>query len=286
MSSSTEEESMYAVVSWFPNYRSILNGIISEYDSQKETYAGGGYYDSDPSKYHFTIALLYLTQMKESQLLNIITCCKYIYYWLYNEAESGKLSVSNATELYLKLMEILDSVDLEYYKSKINIISYDIFENVKSIYELYDNLNGFKTDKTEPITNRCHYVETCFNSYMKYEEECSQNHSNALCNEMENFRSEYNKYMKEISACGQDKQMLPSFKSHNIAVIVLIPLFIILVIVFLLYYLYKFTPYGSYIYPLIRKKKHIWSNLDKEDEEFHKKHELFYANTNIRQYNL
>lgn len=33
--------------------------------------------------------------MKESQLLNIITCCKYIYYCLYNEVQNGKLSVSN-----------------------------------------------------------------------------------------------------------------------------------------------------------------------------------------------
>ncbi|SBS90663.1 PIR Superfamily Protein [Plasmodium ovale curtisi] len=183
-------------------------------------------------------------------------------------------------------MDILDSVDLEDYKSKINKISYDIFKNVKSIYELCDNSNSFKTDKTEPITNICHYGETCFNSYTKYEEEYSQNYSNALCNEMENFRSEYNNYMKEILACGQDKQMLPSFKSHNIAEIGLIPLFIILVIFFLLYYLYKFTPYGLYIYPLIRRKKYIWSNIGKEDEEFHKKHELFYANTNRRQYNL
>ncbi|KMZ83398.1 hypothetical protein PVBG_06040 [Plasmodium vivax Brazil I] len=103
---------------------------------------------------------------------------------------------------------------------------------------MYKNFYDFKKDKEESGKDKCSYADKCFRLYNKNIEVCKAGSDYDFCYELDNFRNEYNKYMKENIQCEDSLKILPSYRTYDTVVITTIPCVIIFVAC-LFFFLYK-----------------------------------------------
>ncbi|EDL42600.1 variable surface protein Vir15, truncated, putative, partial [Plasmodium vivax] len=211
--------------------------------------------------------------------------CKYFFYWLQVEVLKDETLGSKILMFYQEVLnEYEKTASNEEFPKYLNIINEHDIQNFIDIVDMYKNFYDFKKDKEESGKDKCSYADKCFRLYNKNIEVCKAGSDYDFCYELDNFRNEYNKYMKENIQCEDSLKILPSYRTYDTVVITTIPCVIIFVAC-LFFFLYKFSPLGSFFLNRIKKKKRISNNIDYEMQYLSPISKGNYNNKN-RQYNI
>ncbi|SBT55883.1 PIR Superfamily Protein [Plasmodium ovale wallikeri] len=257
---------MYNAVCEFSKLKDIFDSNIENgvYKSQCESILNcseSG--NSNPLLDICSKSLYYLYSLKQNRniSLNSREGCIYLSYRLYKDL----ISVGNHDYTTSKFHSKINVYDDTYDECDglIEDINQDVFQKYENLISLYVQLGKILIPSKGPD---CVVAKNCADSYNNYVKECYKNTDDAFCNELENVRTKYYETMITVTCPGVPKT-LPSTKPHNIAAIIITPLVILLIITFIIFILYKFTPYASWIDFLIRRKKRMWNNLDNETYE-------------------
>ncbi|SBT31162.1 PIR Superfamily Protein [Plasmodium ovale wallikeri] len=190
--------------------------------------------------------------------------CTYLYYWLYAEVLNKNQSIDIAIRLYEWLLTKYDDENgTETFKNHSNYLSRSMLENLIKLIKLYDHFNKFK-QVSESASRNCECARECVNWYTDYVNECHAGSDVDFCNELENFRELYNGHMITESDCHDVQKVLPSVKRIDFTLVILIPLVTVLIISFIFFIMYKFTPFGSLIFLRFKRKKKMRNNIDQE----------------------
>ncbi|GAW83942.1 variable surface protein [Plasmodium gonderi] len=166
--------------------------------------------------------------------------CLFLYYSLYNESiKHGKKS-SNIKQLHDKFIDIYNkihygnTIEKAYYKD----INNDVVNNLSVIYKVFSCINN--TEVSDISTDGKNF-----------------------CDAVEIIKNEYNLIILEKGS-ETSKQQISEYCQSNIKIPIIITILVLLIPSFLLFILYKFTPYGSYILSAIKWKRKVYNNTDKE----------------------
>ncbi|KMZ95069.1 hypothetical protein PVMG_05596 [Plasmodium vivax Mauritania I] len=171
---------------------------------------------------------------------NIEKRCMYLYYWLYYNFFQKEKLISETLLLYNRLIDDFNTYNATSPCPKyINGISRFIFDEAEKLIELYTNFNKLNEIHKLPEDAYCECAKNCANSYMDYIKECDKYINKDFCNELENFRIEYNEYMSSVNKCPNVNKNLPSYKKFNIQLITLIPCSLIMLTSVIFFILYK-----------------------------------------------
>ncbi|SBT52750.1 PIR Superfamily Protein [Plasmodium ovale wallikeri] len=197
----------------------------------------------------------------------IATGCRFLNYWLYSDDVLKDRNNFNAVAFY----ETLKSDDKHSYFFNIDVcggnmehISKDIIENIQKLIKLHEKFNKIDPKK-EQLNDECEEPLECANLYEEYMEEFCVDINNVFCVELENFKPKYDAYMENKKCNDNVPKTLKYIQRVNIAAAVALPFVIILVVPFITFILYKFTSFGPWLLPRIRKNNRILDNLNDEN---------------------
>ncbi|KMZ96418.1 hypothetical protein PVNG_05953 [Plasmodium vivax North Korean] len=176
----------------------------------------------------------YVTELKEGQTNNIYPFCIYMIYWIYREVLS-----KNAGKYIGLVKEFFGSVtNLEDCKIFVDEIDQDIYEKLKTLYDLYDDFFKFKSESLTNDSATCKNGTKCVDLYKKQVDYCKINYNDDFCAKLIDFKKEYEKHMETLTNCGNMPRYLPSIGS-NIATSVSIPVVAMSLISFISFISYK-----------------------------------------------
>ncbi|VUZ99732.1 PIR protein [Plasmodium vivax] len=209
----------------------------------------------------------------------------YLYLWLYDKELKNVAYKGNSIDIYMKLLNLcffnLHNNILTIYQSKVRTENFEILKNLYDLYYKFDKIehdNECKETKYE-----C--AKECVKLYKECIEICNQKYNVDYCNELENFRNEFNKYISSENQCKDKDLYIPSNIFASKSVILLIPLVSLLVLSTFFFILYKFTPFGPWFRDRSRRKKKFYNNIANEEPEI-----LHASRTNkmseIKPYNI
>ncbi|SBT73857.1 PIR protein [Plasmodium ovale] len=272
MSSGTRE-SIYSFVSSFHTYKDLFDKANQEVDTSGIYKCDASVNSEDCNNPSFVQVFIktaqYLTRLKETYSNSTFGGCKYLNYWIQNEALSNIENKYDTLNFYQKVMHMYDYlIDYDTCNGNIENIDEHIFGKVKNLYEVYDNFNKFRNTKEPEIGEKCAYATNCVTSYKECIRKCHESSDHNFCNEVEKFRWIYYEHMQSSNTCSGIPNELPSTRTYNLTVVVLVPGLIALVFPFLLFIFYKFTPLGFWLHRKIRRKKGMPDNLEHEDNQF------------------
>ncbi|KMZ83416.1 hypothetical protein PVBG_06102 [Plasmodium vivax Brazil I] len=176
----------------------------------------------------------YVTNIRKNPGNKLYPFCIYMNYWIYREVLSE--NVSNNSGL---VKEFFGSVtNLEDCKIFVDEIDQDIYEKLKTLYDLYDDFFKFKNESLTYGSATCNNGNICVTLYKAHVEECNKNYNNSFCMKLIDFKKEYEKHMETLTNCGNMPRYLPSIGS-NIATSVSIPVVAMSLISFISFISYK-----------------------------------------------
>ncbi|GAW84228.1 variable surface protein [Plasmodium gonderi] len=200
---------------------------------------------------------------ENSSLKNVAV--QYLYYWINQKKQTNGEHNTRINEFYEELISkakenIFNSPPLSNYL-EYNMVDLEIINDLYIIKTLIDNIIS---DSTNYNSNKEESAKECEERYKRLHNICTNKYKLDLCDELKNIRKELhdhniiNKYHISIP------DMLSYFERQNIVVTILIPIIITLLASFVLFYIHKFTPYGSNIQYSVKRVKNIFKNTDKE----------------------
>ncbi|SBT83174.1 PIR protein [Plasmodium ovale] len=289
--SSQTRESIYSFVSSFHTYKDLFdkaNEVVDNSGIYKCDASGNSEDCNNPSFVQVcTKTAQYITLLKETYPNNTFGGCKYLNYWIQNEALSNIENKNDTLIFYQKVMNIYGYlIDSDTCDGNIENIDENIFGNVKTLYEVYDNFNKFRNTEEKEIGEKCAYATKSVTLYKECIRKCHENSEHNFCNEVEKFKWIYYEHMKSGTTCSGIPNELPSTRTYNLTVVVLVPGLIALVLPFLLFIFYKFTPLGFSLRQKIRRKKGMWNNLEHESHQFLQSSKRINKNSDNGQYNI
>ncbi|CAI7721797.1 Plasmodium vivax Vir protein, putative [Plasmodium vivax] len=201
--------------------------------------------------------------------------CKYLNFCINSVVRSTK-SVKNSEYALIEAYKELFH-QLNICENDIEHIQNSIFEKIDDLYKIHYKFNRFIDAIIASKAYNCQDITDCVILYTKYGTVCNENSKDDFCNALESFQNNYIQKINYITKCEHAEIDLPSYqKSQKITYDVeleepvgdqevsdieskntntLIAISIILVIFSLLFILYKFTPFGSWLRPHIQRKK-------------------------------
>ncbi|SBT57158.1 PIR Superfamily Protein [Plasmodium ovale wallikeri] len=214
--------------------------------------------------------------------------CNFLNYWLNKKLREKVTDDSiNVKEFYEKIKEqdttvFSDHEELGHY---MHVIDLDIFENMKYLYDLYDNTRNilnmmrgqdYQDDlKTNEERKSCSdYTEDCSKKYMKAMDKCLNGNAD-FYNALKDFKISYNIAVEQepqnLNNCKSSQYFhLPNYdpvleKQRNIIAgkILSAPL----ILSFVIPLLYKYTPLGPFLRKKINIVKNRWINSDEYGNE-------------------
>ncbi|SBT55854.1 PIR Superfamily Protein [Plasmodium ovale wallikeri] len=227
--------------------------------------------------------------------LNVAQRCIYLNYCIngiFRETKNEKISESQFITAYKDLLSQFNgcSNNIEYIKN-------DVFTKVQDLYNIY-SLHNKLMNMDSSTQNDCKGYNELVETYMKYKIPCEGKTDNDFCNALEIFKIYYGLYAGTILGKCKDTDIdidLPSFQSFHVHdsaesevdlngdfsghldnsayrllyTTIFFPFSVILVIFSILFILYKFTPFGSWLRLRIKNEKRIWKKF------YEKKQQLF-----------
>ncbi|SBT58677.1 PIR Superfamily Protein [Plasmodium ovale wallikeri] len=228
----------------------------------------------------------FLNLLKEESESYKIEGSKYLFYWLHNDVLNGKLAIGNTLILYKELYRRYNDEDkLNILNIYINQMNDNTSDKLVKLIGIYDILKNFDNSYKETLKKKeC----TCYSidSFSRYVDECRKVYDNDFCDELKNFRNQYNFFIQNIIQCRGDQYLLPPVDNFDIVSTILVSLFLILSTSLILPLLYKFTPFGPWISQKIRKKKNIWDNINQENNILSNSYEMKTYNSNKKNYSI
>ncbi|SBT55393.1 PIR Superfamily Protein [Plasmodium ovale wallikeri] len=210
--------------------------------------------------------------------------CNFLNYWLNGKlSDNVKHGAINVKHFYEKMK----NKDVGFFSKHCNLdkqfynIDTEILENMKLLYELYDNavkvINIIKdpTYKYDEHKSCNDYIEECDKKYKKAMDRCLNSNVDYY-NALKIFKDSY-QFLTETSTdksntCEYSKfNNFPKYdpvlerKQRNIMVgkILSAPL----ILSFVIPLLYKYTPFGPFFRGKIKMIKNRWINSDKNESE-------------------
>ncbi|KMZ77222.1 hypothetical protein PVIIG_05881 [Plasmodium vivax India VII] len=160
--------------------------------------------------------------------------CKYIGFWFYDMLNSNRQS--NYSTLLAKFFtEIISLNPCKSYQ--INLTA-DIYQELKNIYNIYDDFNKFKEQSTNGSDKTCTIGRTCVTIYEENVDSCINNYKNGFCWNLINFKYEYDNHKTKVKSCWNDMKYLKPIKT-DLAAIISLSFVLMALISFILLYLYK-----------------------------------------------
>ncbi|VUZ99317.1 PIR protein [Plasmodium vivax] len=161
--------------------------------------------------------------------------CKFMNYLINSDETYNKINgidISDLMEAYEKL-----SIYRNMCYTDINLIKQEILEDLKELYNLYENYNNIKIvsdDRSQE--GNCEKASKCVQYYNKYINNCRITRSREFCNELANFQGKYNHLMQSVNNCGDTKKYLEPIETNYISPIITTTVITLI-----------FTPLGSCI---------------------------------------
>ncbi|SBS93685.1 PIR Superfamily Protein [Plasmodium ovale curtisi] len=202
------------------------------------------------------------------------------------EQDPPTISIGSTLILYKELYTRYNDEEklniLNMYINQMNENTSDKLVKLIGIYDILKNFdNAYKsTQKKKECT--CYSID----SFSSYADECRKVYDNDFCDELKNFRNQYNFFIQNIIQSRGDQYLLPPVDNFDIVGTILVSLFLILVTSLILPLLYKFTSFGPWISQKIGKKKNIWDNINQENNILSNSYEMKSYNSNKKNYNI
>ncbi|SBT72738.1 Plasmodium vivax Vir protein, putative [Plasmodium ovale] len=181
--------------------------------------------------------------------------CKYLNYWIYDKFNQKKGEGNyNILQFYESFKGTYsDQYDNNYLLNGcIKEIDENIFRKIQNLIDIYDKYNKLKNDDIQLTGDYCTSAIDCVSSYTLHVKKCHESYDPDFCMELENFRKLYNLRVSNVTSCKDLQTYLPSAINSNVVTIIT-PFAVILVMPFILFILYKFTPFGSWIMPRMKR---------------------------------
>ncbi|SBT57183.1 PIR Superfamily Protein [Plasmodium ovale wallikeri] len=211
--------------------------------------------------------IIYLSHLKEGNLNFRDQGCRYLSYWLYFEVLKEKKSVDNTINLYKEFLKKYEDYDDPYkFEAYLKEFNGDMLQKLIKLIELNEKFKEFQ-GKSYSTCESEDIAQECVNKYISYVNECYTDNDNDFCDELENFKQIYDSHMKNIRCSNDVPKTLPPIDKFNVASIATISFVIALVITFVLFIFYKFTPFGLRITSQLKRKKKMYDDLDQETKQ-------------------
>ncbi|SBS92207.1 PIR Superfamily Protein [Plasmodium ovale curtisi] len=261
---SNKDEEYYQVVSFFTKFDNKFDiktsSFHSEYNSFCNTIGSSHFNDKNAFISPCTYFAKYLKDLERTyQNDDRRNRCMYLNYCLNDVSNVAKYHTYDYADLFSAYKDVSSKLDV--CKDQIEIIDPDVFEKVKVLYELYHNVHNIKKGEDTSTNIDCDKAKECFTYYREHLEVCNTNSNNAYCQELTKFKKVYDHIMEDIISCENVPQVLPPIKNDSFNAVVLTSFILISATIFILFIIYKFTPFGSWIYLRIQRKKKLWNNL-------------------------
>ncbi|SBT55214.1 PIR Superfamily Protein [Plasmodium ovale wallikeri] len=305
-----EREEYYNVVHEFVQYK-IPPHIYENYESGRFQYScDRTIKDSSENKekindscIHF---LKYLKYLKENISLHQKTgYCKFLNYTLNINLQNYLKNTQRTLNFYKMLNTEYPSQDyyIEVCENEIRYIEKFVLGNIETLYNLYDNFGKYKSGSTSGNLSQCYYANACASIYNNCIKTCEVKYDELFCAKLKAFKEEYNAELTPGKSCYNEKNVLsyPENNStldtvhsswrHESHVLVggskfnslgnnmITPIVTLLIIPITLFMLYKYTPFGSWLRPKIKRMNKTWNNINEENDE------LLIDNSQIYQIN-
>ncbi|VUZ93406.1 PIR protein [Plasmodium vivax] len=245
-----------------------------------------GYMSNDPVEYGqiCTDVLTYFKKIENNSVhvYPLSASCYYVYYWLYFDKLKKKGKNDNEVfGIYEELVKSYatgvsnDFLCTHYLKP----LTESTLKELKDLYSLYENFIKFKSNNCPGVNDKCSCARECVKIYSEYLDKCHQGINKDLCNELEDFRYQYNEQMEKDSECPKVDKVLPSTKRYNIVMLASIIFLITVVTSVTVFILHKFTSFGSWICPSKKRKKQIRNNADEQTCQYLHTSEIMNKNS-------
>ncbi|GAW84535.1 variable surface protein [Plasmodium gonderi] len=227
-------------------------------------------FDFLPQCYELILYLNYINTIKSSP--NKKPSCVYFNYMVKNTLKYFKISDQNSYHAYDK---IIDHTKNTVFNSVSNVCKNDFKEMDENIYLTLTKLNVLYEWISEPGMN-CSKSDECINVYRELSEICDRSNNDSLRTVLEKFENSYMTYLPYLQ---EILKLRASLKNARIVMLtfIIIPLTSLMIT----FFLYKYTPHGSFIQPAVRMLRRIWKTKNNDylniiDSSEFTQHNLFY----------
>ncbi|KMZ95077.1 hypothetical protein PVMG_05604 [Plasmodium vivax Mauritania I] len=238
---------LYKFLSSFQKYKSIYDEIKSD-DSSVD----GGFCSDDTNtlrgdnrekcinyKLLCTRVFKYMNKIKDKHEKITPECDKHLYYWIQEELLAVQSNGCNAFSFYKILLEYYcKNSNWEQCKTHISEMKYDVYQRHNNLMYLYYIFQIFKNDEDKEGSSKCNKANVCVKQYDEYIEPCYGGVSSNYCDELKNFKEDYEKLIAEVQ-CDNVTKILTSPEGISKAYISTISVVSILIVSIILYFLYK-----------------------------------------------
>ncbi|SCO70968.1 VIR protein [Plasmodium vivax] len=288
------QEETYKFLSSFSKYKSIYDEIINDDSSFVNGFCSDDSHtlQSDYGEECFGFKLVcptifkYMNKIKEDYAAITPECDKYLYYWIHKDFLTVKRNGCNAFSFYkIFLNAYCIYEDWDQCTKYINEMKYEVFERHNNLMHLYDIFQIFKNEEDQEGSSKCNKANECVKQYDIYIKPCFGGVKSSYCDELKNFKEDYEKLIAEIT-CENVTKILTSPEAISKAYITTISVVSILIVSIILYFLYKFTPFGSWLSLRLNKKKNRSFNIDSELNQYMHSSQLSDRNSKNTSYNV
>ncbi|CAI7719065.1 hypothetical protein, conserved [Plasmodium vivax] len=282
----------------------LFNAVSSfpEYDSELSSYSEGqasfskslcesivekyGQYDIYDISKTCPNAMNYLTSIKQKDDdIYFEKGCLYLYFWLYRKSQNISSYIETTLSLFKDILNEYGT--LQPYTSNFNteIIDNLMYEKLSFVYTLNDYYNKY-INKSDCENDNCKCARVCAELYKRHIDECNQYFNSPFCIELTKFREKFNEQIKKDDTCNISVKSLPPFKNYSLETIIVIPIIVISVIGFIVFTLYRFTPFAAYIHKRKRTKTRTHDNFDQMEEHIQNISKYGKGQPKNRKYNI
>ncbi|GAW84403.1 variable surface protein [Plasmodium gonderi] len=183
------------------------------------------------------------------------TSCIFFYYILSLLLKSSNYSVNQIHDAYHKMISETNEDNMK----KVSNVCQNDFKNLgNNIYltlhklnELYEIVSGTRIN--------CSEQSPCYAKYKELSEICNRSKNISLCRVLKNFENAYMTYLPYVQ---EILNLRISLKNTRIIILtfLIIPFTILIITLFL----YKYTPYGSFLLSTVRKIRRILKKKNKD----------------------
>ncbi|SBT74554.1 PIR protein [Plasmodium ovale] len=314
---SIAEEEYYNAVSKLPTDKcrlniTIINPIREQYEALCEMKGKTHLKDEKDFIDHCVKVTSYIENFYENcPIKDNPKHCKFFNYILNEEVRNNRYTKYNDVMLMNAYKDI--SSEMGICKDDVEFIQQEDFTKINDLHNMNYKLKSFLNNINDSGYN-CREVNNSVDLYKSYERMCNKQNINIFCNKLNEYKSYYIRHIAQIlPKCPQIDETLPSFgiigaeddesemqgsfhDGDEVLVAssglgfsrsnILIAFSSLLLIFFIIFILYKFTPVGPWILPQIRNMKQNLNNIFKEILHFFYKSKTQRINTQKNQINL
>ncbi|KMZ83447.1 hypothetical protein PVBG_06406 [Plasmodium vivax Brazil I] len=158
---------------------------------------------------------------------------------MYDKYIENQSSGCNMLEFYkASLKSYCENGDWEECNNFVEQIDVHLFEKYNNLIVLCEQFDKLINSGDNEEPNKCAYAKKCVELYEKYIKECLGGVNNYYCNELKNFKHDYEKKIKELT-CADIATILTSSESTDLASIIIVPVIIIPALCFIYYIVNK-----------------------------------------------